>query len=357
VVFQAKNAERFENIKINRWMFRLSEKLKENALPPGRYPQAADRAVGNKTRRKTLAWKAIENYDNMKMKYLLLYLSTIIAFEAFPQRNVSGTVVLEEDGGALPGTIIQEEGIKYVTFAESAGVFRITTTKDTCILIFSYVGCATRTVRITQDTILHVVLVDDPSLTYDKWYIPRRFYLGTNYEAINSMFGLTFSNGYDHLWLIHFEDFPDRLIYKMNVHTNFYGDYSFGAHAGWQYPLRHISLITAGYQQYQYHSKSFFHRDIHISAATILKNSELTLKAGYQTLNDYRNMGISAGLQKTVIPILSIGFSAGYYFDYLTFSAYSQGIINRNIRFRLGYDRIDRYDFINLGLNFNWRRW
>jgi hypothetical protein len=282
---------------------------------------------------------------------------TLIAFEIFPQRKVSG-VISEIDGEAMVGTLIQEVDTDNRTVSNIDGSFHITTINDECTLNFSFVGYVSNTVRITQDTIVNIVLKEDCTGCCD---CRGLITFGTNYEIVNSLIGLVFSNGYDEMPLIHFEEFPDRVIYKMNVQTNFDKDYSFGANVGLRYPfvphIRLFSMISAGYSQYDYPSKDFFHRDIHASVRTYLRNTELTLKTGYQKLNDYHNWGALVGLQKMIIyRRLLVGLSTGYYFDYLTFSTYFQGIIHKNISFRLGYDRMDKYNFCNFGLNFIWNR-
>jgi hypothetical protein len=172
------------------------------------------------------------------------------------------------------------------------------------------------------------------------------------------MFGLTISNGYDEMPLIHFEDFSDKVIYKMNYQSNFVKDYSLGANVGWNYPnilhIRRLSLLSIGYQLYRNPSIDFHHQDFHVSAAMILKNTKLSLETGYQIINDYNNWGASVVLQKPLVyERLLVGLSAGYYFDYFTYSLYFQGLfISKNLSFRLAYDRIDTYNFLNIGLNY-----
>ena len=177
------------------------------------------------------------------------------------------------------------------------------------------------------------------------------------------MFGMAFGNGYDevalirviHLNSICLEDFTKRVFYKMNIQTDFHKDYSFGVNVGWRYPFQHtrpFSMISAGYSQHDYPSKDFIHRDVHVSAATILNNTTLTVKTGYQTLNDYHNWGASTGVQIALKYSISVGLSAGYYFDYLTCSAYLHGRFHKNISYRLAYDRIDNCNFLNIGLNY-----
>ena len=278
------------------------------------------------------------------MRYILLFILTLLAVEAFPQRTVSGVVFHADD--MLPGTHIHENGTDNKTSSDTNGVFHIITTTDTCSLSFSFIGLTTKTVRITQDTTIHITLAYD---AYDTGWLS----IGAKYDAVSAMFGITFSNGYDEMPLIHFEDFSDRVIYKMSVQTNFDKDYSLGANLGWKYPVRHLSLLSIGYQQYHQPSKDFSHHDVHVSAETFLKNTALTLKTGYQNLNDYHNWGASVGLSNSIVySKLSIGLSAGYYFDYFTCSACLQGRFRKNISYRLAYDRIDACNFLNIGLNY-----
>ena len=287
------------------------------------------------------------------MRYFLMFILTLITVETFPQSKVSG-VTFDNDGSKLPFVTIQEVGTVNNVVSDLDGSFHILTTKDECTLEFLFIGYVPKSVKIIQDTTLNVVMQEDCTGCCN---CPSRRTIGINYEAINSMFGLAFSNGYDEMPLIHFEDFADRVIFKMNVQTNFSKDYSFGANVGLKYPFRFLSIISAGYSQYDYQSEDFFYRDIHISAGKYLRNTELTLKTGYQVLNDYHNWGVALGLQKNVVySKLLVGFSAGYYFDYLNFSAYLQGIINKNFSYRLGYDRVDKYNFCNFGLNYIWNK-
>ena len=192
------------------------------------------------------------------MKFLLLLILTLLSFEAFSQRKVSG-VITEIYGDTIVYAVILEVGTENKTISDINGIFNITTLNNTCSLSFSSIGLASKTVRITQDTTINIVL------EYG-WYDTKWLSAGVKYDVNNSLFGLTFSNGYDEMPLIHFEDFSDRVIYKVNVQTNFHKDYSFGANLGWKYPftprIRRLSLLSAGYQEYRYPSKDFFHRGL-----------------------------------------------------------------------------------------------
>ena len=178
------------------------------------------------------------------------------------------------------------------------------------------------------------------------------------------MFGLNFSNGYDEkMPEIKNNILRDGRIYTMNVQSNFDRDYSFGANLGWQYPfypkIKHLGLLSTGYHQYYYPHNDFIHRDIHVTIigrkvlSNSLSNSSFMLKTGWQTLNDYHNWGATAGIYYELTYKFSFGLSAGYYFNYLTYSAYFHGSIRRNISLRLSYERIDTYNFFNIGLNFS----
>ena len=296
------------------------------------------------------------------MRYNLLFILTLFALEAFPQRQVSGVISDEED--ILWCVHIQEEGTDNRNISELDGTFLFFTTNDTCALTFSWAGYLPKTIEITQDTTLHVVMEQAIELDYVQIPTPSRgtvrkkqytklLFIGANYEAFNSMPGLVFSNGYDEMPLIHFEDFHDRVIYKTNVQTNFQRDYAFGANVGWVYPFRHLLFVSAGYRQYQYPSKAFSHRDVHVSAARYFKNILLEVQTGYQTLNDSHHWGASAALQKQVVKYrVLVGVSVGYYFDYPTCSVFVQGRLPKYISYRLTYDRIDTFNFFTVGFNY-----
>ena len=247
------------------------------------------------------------------MRYFLLFILSLFAFEVFPQRQVSGVITELSDGGELWGVNIREVETENRNITASDGTFLFITINDTCALTFSYAGYLSQTIEITQDTTIHIVLEQDTiELDYVQIPLPSRgtvrkkkytklFSVGANFEVFNSMTGLVFSNGYDEMPLIHFADFHDRVIYKTNVQTNFQRNYAFGANVGWFYSLRHHLFVSAGYRQYQYPSKAFSHRDVHVSAARYFKNILLEVQTGYQTLNDSHHWGASAVLQKQVV--------------------------------------------------------
>ena len=68
------------------------------------------------------------------------YYLTLLAFDGFPKRNVSGIVVDFSDGLYTPGVIIQEEGAENRTRSDINGKFQITTTNDTSLLSFLFIS-------------------------------------------------------------------------------------------------------------------------------------------------------------------------------------------------------------------------
>ena len=322
-----------------------------------------------------------------------MFLFTFLAFNAFAQRNVSGVIVDVFNGEEqeFAGVNIREAETDNMVNTDVDGKFHLTTRYDTCSLNISFIGYISQTVMITQDTVIHIVLEleesysDEIVLTGHTWweYHCRDIVsVGAKYDAVNTMLGMTVSNGYDELRLLpYFRN--DRFVYLMNFQTNFDRDYMFGIKTGWmmyrwvipgyyfprkeyryQSHIKHSTFISAGYLHYYYPSKDFIYHDMHVSALFFLKyNFALNVKTGYQTLNNYQNWGISTEFQKTfgfLKPGLSVGISAGYYFDYFIYSINLQGIYFSEKKVRVGmklaFEKIDRYDFLNVGFNYFFHR-
>jgi len=320
------------------------------------------------------------------MRYFFLFILTLLAFDSFAQREVSGVIVcvFDEKEEILPGAFIREAKTDNATSADVDGKFHLFTLKDTCLVDISYLRCFTQTIRITQDTVIHVVLQEDidyrdePIIIGHTYWEYRGIYkivsTGVTYDTENSMLGLTVNNGCDNLRLLPSGLPINRYVYQMNFQSNFQRDYMFSSSIGWlMYPydwrfnrnhrstsLMHFpTLVSAGYRQYFYPSKDFMHRDMYMSATGLHKYIELTLKMGYQTLNDYHNWGVSAGIQRA-FPLrdwypngVSIGLTAGYYSDYYTYSLSLQGLmLRKRIIFKMALEKIDTHNFFNIGLNY-----
>ncbi|TLX73742.1 hypothetical protein E9993_14890 [Labilibacter sediminis] len=183
--------------------------------------------------------------------------------------------------------------------------------------------------------------------------------VGTQYDFQSNALGIEISNGYDERPLIHFEDFSEDLVFKLNGRMNFNKDYSYGVNFGWKYP-RYLSLIAIEFLDYNYSERNFQYKGLNINAETWIKNTDFVvmLKLGCKNLNDNTNFGVDIGLRNVLVPYkLYCGISGGYYFDYFTYSGFMQGFIYKNIvSVNLDYNRIEKFDFINLGLRITLKR-
>jgi hypothetical protein len=184
--------------------------------------------------------------------------------------------------------------------------------------------------------------------------------IGFRYELFNSTYGIEISNGIDERPLMHFEDFSEDLMFKLNALTNFKTNYSFQATLARHLQINYLSIISCEYQIQDYSEIDYFHHDISISAKSYwnLVNSGIIFKTGFQTLNDYNNFGANIGFQKIVhSKSFYITCIAGYYFDYFTYNAILHGFIYKNsLSLRLEYEKKYKYNFINLGVNLTIRR-
>ena len=308
------------------------------------------------------------------MRYFLLFIFAFFIFNVFSQRNVSGKV-FDDTGELLAGATIMEVGTVHGVISNFDGEFQITTSKDISTLRFSFMGMLPKTVVIMRDEVLHVVLEQDTvllnSILNTRW---RSINVGIDYDFVNSLFGLSFNNGYHERGLAWCGcQIPRRhFLYKVNAQTNFEGDYSFGANLMWNRSrLRFFNgslfiIPSIGFEQYSLSSQDFFHRDIFLSSVVYTRLPiEFTLRASHQTLNDFNNWGGTFGLQRRFRYSFYYGLigyygaSVGYFNNYWTYSAYIRGRIGwSSFSYQLTYDRINNHDFFNVGLAywFSWRR-
>jgi hypothetical protein len=272
---------------------------------------------------------------------------TLISCDAVSQNKVSGIVIDDIEKVTIPGAIIEEIGTANRVVTNQEGVFQINTLHDTCTLSFSWIGYSTKTIKITNDTSISIVL--------ELWdYKAKWITIGTSYEVVNSVYGISISNGMDEKPLIHFEDLRADVLYKIDGQTDFNKDYSLRGKLSWNHPYKRISLASIEYLQSNFNNAGFIHKDINLSGMIGINWAQLNVKIGYQELNSYNNFGPSIGFQKSHYkPRLYYGFLMGYYFDYFTYNMYLQGFIYKNkLSLRLSYDRIEEFDFINVGFNY-----
>lgn len=184
--------------------------------------------------------------------------------------------------------------------------------------------------------------------------------IGSNFDLFNSTFGFLISNGFDERPIKHFEDFSERFIYKVRGQTNLKKIQSIGGNFAWQYPIKRLSYISIGYMQHDYTDKEIFFRDFNISVMTHLNfvDAGLTFKTGHQSMNGLKNYGGGIGILKVIAyRRLYYGLTIDYFFDYFAYSASLQFFVYKDIiSLRMDYERINNYDFMNIGLNFTFKR-
>jgi hypothetical protein len=183
--------------------------------------------------------------------------------------------------------------------------------------------------------------------------------LGVNYDAINSLYGMMISNGLDEQPLIHFEDIPAKWLYKFQGQSDFKNDYSVGIKLSRNYlqSIKPFYLVTVEFFQRDLASSIVFQRDVYLSTGLYFLKNYFIIKAGHQTLDTHSNFGIGLGIQKYYYPRLYGGFILTYHFDYGSFSFFLQSFLIRNkLGLRITYDKISKYDFLNLGLHFSFKK-
>jgi hypothetical protein len=285
------------------------------------------------------------------MRTIFLSLFTLFYIDGISQIVVQGTIKFL-DGDPIPGVDIIEDSTNNRIRADINGQFRFQTTKSPCTITFAFVGLESKSITFVNDTTVNITLG-----YYD--YNTRWASVGANYDLFNSVFGLQIGNGFDEEPLIHFEDFQDNFIFKVYGQTDFASDYSYGAKIGWTYPpIRYISRFSMEYTSRNYKSNDLFLNDLNLSTNLgYFRNTLIIFKLGYQKLQDNDNFGITLGVEQGMKNFY-FGISSGYYFDYFHYKAYLHyGIYHNGLySLRTTYERIDKFNFLTLGLNYTFVR-
>ncbi len=289
------------------------------------------------------------------MKTIFTIILALIYCDLFSQSTIKG-VVTDSLNNEIIGVHILELGTENGTVTDFNGKYELTTIKDSTQIIVYHSIYTSKLIYIQSDTILNIKLKEQEIDIID-FYNSKWLTVGTTYDFLNSTLGLKISNGYDEIPLIHFEDFTEDFVFKVQGTTNFNKDYSYGINLGYK-NIRYLSLISIGYNENDYVSQDFQYRDLNLNAETYGKHTALMLKIAYQDLNNKQNFGADFGLRYTVLyGKLYCGISAGYYFDYSTYAGFIQGFVYKKlIGINLNYKRIDKFDFLNLGLSFTFER-
>ncbi len=187
-------------------------------------------------------------------------------------------------------------------------------------------------------------------------YSNHFFTFGPTYNASESLIGLQIGNGNDEQPIVHFEDLSADILYKVSGQTDFNNDYSIGGEISWNYPSKaKLSILSLTFNQTRIVNNGFFQRNIGLATRYYLRftpNLHVLAKLTHQRLNKQNNLGFGLGLQNEHRKIY-YGIRADYLKDYYNYSAFLQGLLfNSKFSLRLAYDRIDNFDFFNIGLNY-----
>jgi len=281
------------------------------------------------------------------MRVALVSTLIMLSFQVNSQNLVKGTVFDSKEHIKVPGAKILELGTSNITRSDLNGQFQLNTLSDTSTLIISFVGYSYKEFTISSDTTL---LVD---MFYDL-YNTRWFSFGTSYGTLNQVFGFQLSNAADEEPFIHFEEFQDNFIVKLNGQTDFKNNYSYSGELGFSLK-RFVGRTTLKYDRINFKDPELFLTDFNLtSRIRYVHNTGLLFRAGYQKLTDRENYGLGLGLEQVFQNFFHFGINSRYYFDYFHHEVYSQLVIpSKNLlTFRTVYNRINRTDLLTIGLNY-----
>ncbi len=91
----------------------------------------------------------------------VLFFCLVNVFSAWAQVTVSGKVVSQEDGQAMPGINIVVKGTTTGTVTNVSGVYTVSIPSGDVVLIFSFVGYETQEVKVGQRSTIDVMMLPD----------------------------------------------------------------------------------------------------------------------------------------------------------------------------------------------------
>jgi hypothetical protein len=295
------------------------------------------------------------------MKKLIIILLILTTSNCFSQRRVTGIIYDNIDNFSIPGVTIKEINTDNTVKSETDGSFIIITQVNNAIITIELIGYENKTINISSDTIINIYLepLNFDYLDLDYWNFESRWLtIGTKYDILNSTFGFLLSNGLDEKPLIHFEDFDDRLMFKISGNTDFRNDYSLESKISYNF-FFNPNYPSLEYIKTNYSKIDYSFSDINFSFGIFIRsiNTNLNVKLGYQTLNELNNFGTGVGLQRGYSNKLYYGFMISYWFDYITYNIYFHSFVFKSkISIKGNYERINNFDFLNIGVNYTFKR-
>jgi CarboxypepD_reg-like domain len=87
------------------------------------------------------------------MKTITIIILLILPIIGFSQRTITGTVTYEENGSAIPGTVVIVKDTTIATLTDYCGKYSISVPDKTTILVFSYMGMDEQEVEIFENVV------------------------------------------------------------------------------------------------------------------------------------------------------------------------------------------------------------
>ena len=289
----------------------------------------------------------------MKVSFILIILF-LTAFDAFAQRNVSGIVVDENNKPIVGAEIWEVSTRRWITWTNVDGEFQLRPRNIYYTLRISAIGFDPEYIEIRGDTIITVILKEDGLYLCGGQisFTVRRQTIGVDYDIANSLFGVRFD-------AFHRLRSYRSLVYEISAQTNFQQDYGFGGSIGLiqsaRERVRRLDMVTLNYRHKNYlESANLRFNNVSLRGYGFImwRPRPLTLfvEPAFQSLNDKNNVGLIVGLHRYWRHHSFISLSVGYFNDYWTYSARFQYALNWRLRLQASYERIDRFDFFNVGL-------
>ncbi|MDR0333128.1 MAG: carboxypeptidase-like regulatory domain-containing protein [Dysgonamonadaceae bacterium] len=289
----------------------------------------------------------------MKTNLILLILFLIVS-NNFAQRKVSGFVFNGFDNEPIINAEIWEISTTNGTHVNLEGKFELTTTRDTCELRIRYVGFDAEYLTITSDTVITITLREDTvgfGLCHTIYSTKNQLTIGADYDIANSLLGINF-NVFHSLPSFH------GLGYRISAQTNFKNDYIFDGNirisSSLKKRIRRLSAISLNYNHKSFSDNQDLNfNKIGVKGDINIWNPNLTLlvEPAFQSLGSSENFGLIVGIHKDFWNTrFSTDLSVGYFNDYWTYSARIQYYLIRKFSLQTSYEKINQYDFLNVGL-------
>jgi hypothetical protein len=185
--------------------------------------------------------------------------------------------------------------------------------------------------------------IEQPKYAPDNWEFVddkiKYFTIAGNSDVLNSLNGITISNGIDEKPLLHFEDLNNNCLYKVCAQSDFMENYSIDLRLGWNLPSRRLHFITINLLSIDYIQKKIddgllYHRNLNLTTEILVKPLPFIIitKGGVNEINTKNYYGGEIGIRKSWREIY-LQTTFGFYSKFKTLSAVTECNIYKNSLF------------------------